>query len=72
MWLICCNFCLGAGNAFSHAAQVQLNNLQNKHEAATHYIDAANAYKKSDNEGTYFLVCLKIINCVLEEYIHSN
>ena len=50
----------GAGNAFCQAAQVQLNNLQNKHEAATHYIEAANAYKKSDNDG---------INCCESFYI---
>ena len=45
-------YVLGAGNAFCQAAQIQLNFLANKHEAATHYIDAANCYKKSDNDGT--------------------
>ncbi|KAI0235487.1 Beta-soluble NSF attachment protein [Lamellibrachia satsuma] len=39
-----------AGNAFCHAADVQLR-LQSKHEAATHYIDAGNCYKKSDPHG---------------------
>ena len=41
-----------AGTAFTEASQLQLNQLQNKHEAAQHYVDAANCYKKSDNEGT--------------------
>lgn len=54
-WLIKHNIAshvyLGAGNAFCQAAQIQLNFLANKHEAATHYIDAANCYKKSDNDG---------------------
>lgn len=39
-----------AGTAFTEASQLQLNQLQNKHEAAQHYVDAANCYKKSDNE----------------------
>ena len=49
IWL--CWIGLGAGNAFCEAAQIQINFLANKHEAATQYIDAANCYKKSDNEG---------------------
>lgn len=53
----------GAGNAFCQAAQIQLNFLANKHEAATHYIDAANCYKKSDNDGKTFLTtkCFGIV-----------
>jgi hypothetical protein len=51
---------LGAGNAFCQAAQIQLHQLANKHEAATHYIDAANCYKKSDNDGKSARVLLVI------------
>ena len=44
-------FLVAAGTAFTEASQLQLNQLQNKHEAAQHYVDAATCFKKSDNEG---------------------
>ncbi|CAD5118496.1 DgyrCDS7193 [Dimorphilus gyrociliatus] len=37
----------GAGKAFSQSAQIYLK-LNSKHEAASHYVDAGNAYKKCD------------------------
>ncbi|KAH3859036.1 alpha-soluble NSF attachment protein-like [Dreissena polymorpha] len=37
----------GAGESFCRAAELQLQ-LGSKHEAATHYVDAGSAYKKSD------------------------
>ncbi|KAL4239077.1 hypothetical protein ACF0H5_003780 [Mactra antiquata] len=37
----------GAGQCFCRAAELQLQ-LGSKHEAATHYVDAGSAYKKSD------------------------
>ncbi|KAK3747132.1 hypothetical protein QZH41_015119, partial [Actinostola sp. cb2023] len=39
-----------AGTAFVEAAKIQLFNLQSKHEAAQHYVDAGTCYKKSDNQ----------------------
>ncbi|XP_064557123.1 alpha-soluble NSF attachment protein-like [Zonotrichia leucophrys gambelii] len=36
-----------AGAAFSRAAQLQLQ-LQSKHDAATNFVDAGNAFKKAD------------------------
>nr|CAA58050.1 SNAP-type protein [Doryteuthis pealeii]prf//2106379A SNAP-type protein [Doryteuthis pealeii] len=46
-----------AGQCFCKAAQLQLT-LQSRHEAATHYVDAGNAFKKADpNES---------INCLLK------
>ncbi|XP_031562782.1 alpha-soluble NSF attachment protein-like [Actinia tenebrosa] len=39
-----------AGTAFLDAAKIQLLNLQNKHEAAQHYVDAATCFRKSDAE----------------------
>ena len=35
-----------AGDAYVEAAKVNLNKLQQKHEASTNYVDAASAYKK--------------------------
>lgn len=45
-------FSLGsaAGNAFCKAARIHMQ-LQNKHDCATSFIDAGNAYKKSDPNG---------------------
>uniref|UniRef100_A0AAX7VVK3 N-ethylmaleimide-sensitive factor attachment protein, beta b n=1 Tax=Astatotilapia calliptera TaxID=8154 RepID=A0AAX7VVK3_ASTCA len=43
----------GAGNAFCKAARLHMQ-LQNKHDCATSFIDAGNAYKKSDPNG----ICL--------------
>lgn len=39
-----------AGNAFCQAAQLHLQ-LQNKHDAATCFVDAGNAFKKADPQG---------------------
>ena len=39
-----------AGNAFSQAAQLHLQ-MQSKHDAATNFIDAGNAFKKADPHG---------------------
>lgn len=39
-----------AGNAFCRAARLHMQ-LQNKHDCATSFIDAGNAYKKSDPNG---------------------
>ncbi|CAI9730361.1 alpha-soluble NSF attachment protein [Octopus vulgaris] len=36
-----------AGQCFCRAAQLQIS-LQSRHEAASHYVDAGNAYKKAD------------------------
>eukprot|EP00064_Thunnus_orientalis_P019317 superscaffoldBa00004782_g19434 len=38
---------IAAGNAFCKAARLHMQ-LQNKHDCATSFIDAGNAYKKSD------------------------
>lgn len=39
-----------AGNAFSQAARLHLQ-MQSKHDAATNFIDAGNAFKKADPQG---------------------
>lgn len=39
-----------AGNAFSQAASLHLQ-MQSKHDAATNFIDAGNAFKKADPQG---------------------
>lgn len=39
-----------AGNAFSEAARLHLQ-MQSKHDAATNFIDAGNAFKKADPQG---------------------
>lgn len=39
-----------AGSAFCKAARLHMQ-LQNKHDCATSFIDAGNAYKKSDPNG---------------------
>lgn len=41
---------LAAGGAFCKAARLHMQ-LQNKHDCATSFIDAGNAYKKSDPNG---------------------
>lgn len=40
----------GAGTAFSQSAKIHLKR-NSKHEAGSHYIDAGNAFKKSDVNG---------------------
>ncbi|XP_015274515.1 PREDICTED: alpha-soluble NSF attachment protein, partial [Gekko japonicus] len=42
-----------AGNAFCQAAQLHLQ-LQNKHDAATSFVDAGNAFKKADPQDGLF------------------
>ncbi|NXG72049.1 SNAB protein, partial [Baryphthengus martii] len=39
-----------AGNAFCQAARLHLQ-LQSKHDAATNFVDAGNAFKKADPQG---------------------
>lgn len=43
-------FSSAAGNAFSQAALLHLQ-MQSKHDAATNFIDAGNAFKKADPHG---------------------
>lgn len=48
-----CYFCiplLAAGNAFCQAARLHMQ-MQNKLDSATSFVDAGNAYKKSDPQG---------------------
>uniref|UniRef100_A0A8C2U085 NSF attachment protein beta n=1 Tax=Coturnix japonica TaxID=93934 RepID=A0A8C2U085_COTJA len=40
-----------AGNAFCQAAKLHMQ-LQSKHDSATSFVDAGNAYKKADPQGT--------------------
>ena len=47
---------LAAGHAFCEAAKIQLK-LQSRHEAATHYVDAGNCYKKADANGKLTQMC---------------
>ena len=42
-----------AGECFCRSAQLQLE-LGSRHEAATHYVDAGNAYKKADPQGMIY------------------
>uniref|UniRef100_A0A8C9RE47 N-ethylmaleimide-sensitive factor attachment protein, alpha b n=1 Tax=Scleropages formosus TaxID=113540 RepID=A0A8C9RE47_SCLFO len=51
-----CSLCVSAaGNAFSQAARLHLQ-MQSKHDAATNFIDAGNAFKKADPQ--------EAINCL--------
>uniref|UniRef100_A0A8C2XI42 N-ethylmaleimide-sensitive factor attachment protein, alpha b n=1 Tax=Cyclopterus lumpus TaxID=8103 RepID=A0A8C2XI42_CYCLU len=54
-FLTCNVFFLAAGNAFSQAAHLHLQ-MQSKHDAATNFIDAGNAFKKADPQ--------EAINCL--------
>ena len=45
-----------AGNAFCQAAKLHMQ-LQSKHDSATSFVDAGNAYKKADPQGKTHL-CL--------------
>lgn len=45
---------LAAGNAFCQAAHLHLQ-MQSKHDAATNFIDAGNAFKKADPQGMFCL-----------------
>lgn len=46
-------FLSAAGNAFSQAAHLHLQ-MQSKHDAATNFIDAGNAFKKADPQGNHY------------------
>ena len=48
-----------AGNCFCRSAELHLQ-LGSKHEAATHYVDAGNAYKKADPQGMNAVLYLKL------------
>jgi len=43
-----------AGNAFIQSAEIHSKG-GNRHEAATHFVDAANCYKKTDINGDVFI-----------------
>ncbi|EDL28539.1 N-ethylmaleimide sensitive fusion protein attachment protein beta, isoform CRA_a [Mus musculus] len=45
-----------AGNAFCQAAKLHMQ-LQSKHDSATSFVDAGNAYKKADPQGYQLLKC---------------
>lgn len=49
----CIFFIPAAGDAFCKAARLRLQ-TQSKHDAAVNFIDAGNAYKKADPQGTLF------------------
>lgn len=51
--LTCNIFFSAAGNAFSQAARLHLQ-MQSKHDAATNFIDAGNAFKKADPQGNHY------------------
>lgn len=46
-----------AGNAFCQAAKLHMQ-LQSKHDSATSFVDAGNAYKKADPQGEVTYLCL--------------
>lgn len=46
-----------AGNAFCQAAKLHMQ-LQSKHDSATSFVDAGNAYKKADPQGKATYLCL--------------
>uniref|UniRef100_A0A673JFE1 Beta-soluble NSF attachment protein n=1 Tax=Sinocyclocheilus rhinocerous TaxID=307959 RepID=A0A673JFE1_9TELE len=52
-----------AGNAFCQAARLHMQ-LQNKHDSATSYIDAGNAFKKADPQGE----AIKCLNAAIDIY----
>uniref|UniRef100_A0A673X6A0 NSF attachment protein beta n=1 Tax=Salmo trutta TaxID=8032 RepID=A0A673X6A0_SALTR len=59
---VCHSVCPAAGNAFCQAARIHMQ-LQNKHDSATSFIDAGNAFKKSDpNEA------IKCLNAAVDIY----
>lgn len=53
-------FLIAAGNAFSQAAHLHLQ-MQSKHDAATNFIDAGNAFKKADPQGKRYITLGYII-----------
>ncbi|CAO2578427.1 Beta-soluble NSF attachment protein, partial [Lemmus lemmus] len=53
-----------AGNAFCQAAKLHMQ-LQSKHDSATSFVDAGNAYKKADPQGKATVSCsVEAINCL--------
>lgn len=54
-------FLIAAGNAFSQAAHLHLQ-MQSKHDAATNFIDAGNAFKKADPQGKRYITLGYIIS----------
>uniref|UniRef100_A0A8C2DTS6 Beta-soluble NSF attachment protein n=1 Tax=Cyprinus carpio TaxID=7962 RepID=A0A8C2DTS6_CYPCA len=52
-----------AGNAFCQAARIHMQ-LQNKHDSATSYVDAGNAFKKADPQGE----AIKCLNAAIDIY----
>ncbi|CAM9111927.1 unnamed protein product [Bubo scandiacus] len=60
-----------AGNAFCQAAQLHLQ-LQSKHDAATNFVDAGNAFKKADPQGTLQeLISQTMVHWAQESFIQS-
>lgn len=54
-----------AGNAFTQAARLHLQ-MQSKHDAATNFIDAGNAFKKADPQGNaYYSPFWSYSSCVV-------
>ena len=53
------SYLTAAGECFCRSAQLQLE-LGSRHEAATHYVDAGNAYKKADPQGKFNLLSVSI------------
>lgn len=63
LWTYLLKHVSAAGNAFSQAARLHLQ-MQSKHDAATNFIDAGNAFKKADPQGNDYLeVWLLILTC---------
>ena len=46
-------FITEAGGAFCEAAKIKLNQLENKHEAGTQFVEAGNCYRKCDFSGEF-------------------
>ncbi|KFD50722.1 hypothetical protein M514_08378 [Trichuris suis] len=55
-----------AGSAFLKAAELSLSKCEYKHEAATHFVDASNCFKKTNTEQAIDCL-LKAINIYAEE-----
>lgn len=62
---------LAAGNAFCQAAKLHMQ-LQSKHDSATSFVDAGNAYKKADPQGkTCFHLCVtRAVGLMLRTFSH--
>lgn len=55
---------LAAGNAFCQAAKLHMQ-LQSKHDSATCFVDAGNAYKKADPQGKAKEIPCKVLQILL-------